>query len=320
CPSCSEVVSVHDDTCTNCGIFFRSIREFHPSLAETRGLLKPSHASVVVLSKYEWKSIEMKLSERKEWSCPICMEGFSTGHEVLLSCSHMFHRSCLGAFEKIRSLDRCCPVCREPNYQKKITHVGSRCFEEHSVTRLQALWRGYRCRVLFHETLRAHYREGHGTITRRRDFYEKELLQYSLKVTKDVEARSGEVSTLLCSSDALLVEAREIDDLFSQMLAINDTCFICVTEVWARVLERGMGECAVCMCANDSREEGADPGNCKIRKKHSRPKAIAVLSCSHVFHDRCMQSFEMYGEEDVPLCPMCRTPYEKKVLKTWTCR
>lgn len=92
CPSCSEVVSVHDDTCTNCGIFFRSIREFHPSLAETRGLLKPSHASVVVLSKYEWKSIEMKLSERKEWSCPICMEGFSTGHEVLLSCSHMFHR------------------------------------------------------------------------------------------------------------------------------------------------------------------------------------------------------------------------------------
>lgn len=43
-------------------------------------------------------------------------------------------------------------------------------------------------------------------------------------MTKDVEARSGEVSTLLCSSDALLVEAREIDDLFSQMLASRICC------------------------------------------------------------------------------------------------
>jgi hypothetical protein len=92
CPSCAEVVCTRDATCTNCGIFFRSIREFEPTLSESRGLVHPRHAPVVALSAGDWGRIESKVWERQEWFCPICMDGFSSGHEVILSCSHMFHR------------------------------------------------------------------------------------------------------------------------------------------------------------------------------------------------------------------------------------
>jgi hypothetical protein len=92
CPSCAQVVSVGDTTCPNCGIFFRSIRAFEPTLAESRGLVAPAHAPVVVVSAQRWAEIEARPWERQEADCPICMEGFALGHEVLLSCSHMFHR------------------------------------------------------------------------------------------------------------------------------------------------------------------------------------------------------------------------------------
>jgi hypothetical protein len=68
------------------------------------------------------------------------------------------------------------------------------------------------------------------------------------------------------------------------------------------------------MCANDSHTHTHSSA---ARSRHTRHKAIAVLSCSHVFHDRCMHSFELYNKEDTPLCPMCRAPYEKKVLRAW---
>ena len=92
CPSCAQPADRSDLTCPNCGIFFRSIREFEPTLAEARGLVARSSDPVVPMSQSEWSLIEHKLWERQDGSCPICMEGFTTGHEVLLSCSHMFHR------------------------------------------------------------------------------------------------------------------------------------------------------------------------------------------------------------------------------------
>jgi hypothetical protein len=66
----------------------------------------------------------------------------------------------------------------------------------------------------------------------------------------------------------------------------------------------------VCMCANDSNAiyTGSEG------RKRPRLKAIALLSCTHVFHDPCLRSFELYNKSEVPLCPMCRRAYEKKIL------
>ena len=38
---------------------------------------------------------------------------------MLLSCSHTFHRACLGSWERF-SKSRCCPVCRKLHYQKRV--------------------------------------------------------------------------------------------------------------------------------------------------------------------------------------------------------
>jgi hypothetical protein len=97
CLSCGFVntsaSTTSSPTCINCGVFIRSLREIQPSLAELRGLTKaPDAETCHVLTKDEWDSIESKVFGRHECVCPICMESFKQGHEVLLSCSHMYHR------------------------------------------------------------------------------------------------------------------------------------------------------------------------------------------------------------------------------------
>jgi hypothetical protein len=115
CLSCGAVVvPTESSTCPSCGVFFRSMREVLPTLAEMRGLVKaPATAEAAVLTRQEWASMEQRIFERKDAVCPICMEHFKDGHEVLLSCSHMYHRNCLSSFEKFsKCADRFCPVCR----------------------------------------------------------------------------------------------------------------------------------------------------------------------------------------------------------------
>jgi hypothetical protein len=113
CLCCAQTLIPSESTCPNCGVFLRSLRTFEPSLSEIRGLVKPKLPEMVPLTKPEWDFIETKLFDRKESTCPICMEHFKSGHEVLLSCSHMFHRNCLTSFENfMKSNEKTCPICR----------------------------------------------------------------------------------------------------------------------------------------------------------------------------------------------------------------
>ncbi len=61
--------------------------------------------------------------------------------------------------------------------------------------------------------------QGFGVKQLRQQFYEKELQDYSSRISRDVEVMSSEVSSMLQSSDAILREGRELDDLFNEMLA-----------------------------------------------------------------------------------------------------
>lgn len=355
CLSCGcVVIPTESSTCPSCGVFFRSMREVLPTLAEMRGLVKaPTPAEVTVLTREEWAGMEQRIFERKDAVCPICMEHFKDGHEVLLSCSHMYHRNCLSSFEKFsKSADRFCPVCRSCNYQKKVTHVGSRCFQIQCTIRLQALWRGHRARAAFYLMLRDYYHQGFGLKHLRQQFYEKELQDFSSRISRDVDVMSSEVSSMLQSSDAILREGRELDDLFNEMLAqrlsgldengdgaggssqqataqrpteataqsifafdkaldTTGSAGIDWKDVLARAASREDNDCAVCMCSISLRPV-------KRQSKSDPPldlRPIALLSCSHVFHDKCIASFELYRKEDIPQCPMCRCAYEKAVLR-----
>lgn len=71
------------------GLFFMLYS--HSSLAQKLGVApKPSPP----LTEKEWKEVEKKAEKRKdhEQPCPICMEPFKFSPQVILSCSHVFHK------------------------------------------------------------------------------------------------------------------------------------------------------------------------------------------------------------------------------------
>lgn len=44
--------------------------------------------------------------------------------QVLLSCSHVFHKQCMASFERF-ARNKCCPLCRVQWYEKKIIQDGA---------------------------------------------------------------------------------------------------------------------------------------------------------------------------------------------------
>jgi len=51
---------------------------------------------------------------------------------------------------------------------------------------------------------------------------------------------------------------------------------------------------------------------------HSACRQTVLLSCSHVFHETCLEMFEELNEEANKVCPVCRAKYQKKSM--WNSR
>ena len=198
CGSCDFDNEPGSTVCDCCGYFLMSARQQNMTLAQKMGIAE-GPKKVTIVSLDEWDAIERRAGERDEAFCPICMVGFNQGNEVLLSCSHMFHRACILSFEKYtQQKERLCPMCRFPEYQKRLTRKGSQAFQIVCATKLKALFRGYICRKKFRSILKSFYREGKGSGTmQRRKFYEQELSSYANEIDKDIDKRSQEVDTMM---------------------------------------------------------------------------------------------------------------------------
>ena len=120
--------------CAHCGLLLRdqtadkqNVVGYEPklTLAMRRGLVKQPDPK---LSDDQWAKIERMTKERGDHVklCAICQQNFGTSEQIILSCSHIFHRKCLLSFERfVKSRQRrCCPICRKANYQKRISHAG----------------------------------------------------------------------------------------------------------------------------------------------------------------------------------------------------
>lgn len=69
------------------------IQQNRVSLAQHRGLIKSTiNNEIETISQSQWLEIEQSVRKRCDGFCPICMEGFNQGVEILLSCSHIYHR------------------------------------------------------------------------------------------------------------------------------------------------------------------------------------------------------------------------------------
>jgi len=136
-------VTLHEDghsgiecylQCSHCGLLLRNEEEdqklvsgYKPTLtlAMRRGLVaKPDPK----LSDEQWAKIESITRNRGDHVkvCAICQQNFGASEQIILSCSHIFHRKCLLSFERfVKSRRRrCCPICRKKNYQKRVSHAG----------------------------------------------------------------------------------------------------------------------------------------------------------------------------------------------------
>jgi hypothetical protein len=228
CMSCRAGNLSTETVCGECGFFLEGpMRPAAPTLAQRRGLGQAPAQMDAPIVRSEWEVIEARLVNRKDATCPICMEGFNQGYEVLLSCSHIFHRSCLESFEAFMGSreTRTCPICRKNNYQKKITKCGSAAWEESRVTLLQALYRGHLQRKLFYDTYfhknysympAAHGGGKLGVGLLRRRYLSQELTYLD-------NARKKEVDRVVSGIDATLTENQQLDALFDQMLRNRQT-------------------------------------------------------------------------------------------------
>ncbi|KAG8506112.1 RING finger protein 32, partial [Galemys pyrenaicus] len=111
------------------------------TLAQKLGLLD---APPPPLSAAEWDAAKQRSALRGDslQPCPVCREDFELRPQVLLSCSHVFHRACLQAFERFASR-KTCPLCRRDQYQTRVIHDAARLFRVKCASRIQALWRGH---------------------------------------------------------------------------------------------------------------------------------------------------------------------------------
>lgn len=112
CDCCGNSNQSTEEICQHCGFYTQSVSQIQPTLAQRRGLAAMP-AKVEILSPSDWSHIEYKIKDRLDSCCPICMEGFKSGNEVLLSCSHIFHKPCLLSFERfMKNGELTCPICR----------------------------------------------------------------------------------------------------------------------------------------------------------------------------------------------------------------
>ncbi|XP_045352270.1 RING finger protein 32 isoform X8 [Leopardus geoffroyi] len=122
------------------------------TLAQKLGLFEPPP---LPLSSEEWEKVKQRsiMQGDSTQPCPICKEEFELRPQVLLSCSHVFHRACLQAFEKFAN-KKTCPLCRKNQYQTRVIHDGARLFKVKCATRIQASWRGHVVRKWYRDLRR----------------------------------------------------------------------------------------------------------------------------------------------------------------------
>ncbi|XP_069106705.1 RING finger protein 32-like [Argopecten irradians] len=322
------------------------------SLAQKMGLVD---APEQPLTEQEWKSVKEKSNKRDDSKqpCVICKEDFGTQEQVLLSCTHVFHKACLQAFERFTG-KKTCPMCRKAEYQTRVIHEGAKEYRIICATRIQAAWRGY--------VVKSWYRKLRETIPPkdpklRQKFYEEKLSTITDRIVRSCDFN---VNTFLTEIDQSLEASRDIFRRFDETFnIISDDDW---DTIQLKAVQRETQDCPICLTSlrlqtyvhpsgsDKSLESMAEPishSNIKQtqlnRNKtatnkqplsgHVKPKSskkssekvqesspakrrkTVLLSCSHVFHDQCLQTFEELSLHDGRhVCPVCRSVYQKRSI------
>lgn len=263
------------------------------SLAEKLGIVDTSNPHI--LCENQWTLIKCASKRRGDLSepCSICKEYYThLKQEVILSCSHVFHRKCIGSFERF-SGQKTCPVCRCKDYETRVICDGSVITSHKCATKIQTQWRRYVQEKKYHAIREVVPPKD---LNLRKQFFENKFLKICDKVSQTYDEHQMDVSQLIHSIDHNIACSRTV-------MKKLDISFHNETD-WESVQHdanrRNFKDCPICL----------------ISLKSGRTKKDAiVLSCSHMFHDQCLSAYENFTESSSPLCPICRNVYTKKMCE-----
>ncbi|XP_027807101.2 RING finger protein 32 [Marmota flaviventris] len=276
------------------------------TLAQKLGLIAPPP---LPLSSEEWESVKQRsvLHGDSMQPCPICKEEFELHPQVLLSCSHVFHRACLQAFERFTN-KKTCPLCRKNQYQTRVIHDGARLFKAKCATRIQACWRGYVVRK-WYRSLRKAVPPTDAKL--RKKFFEEKFTEISHRILcsydTNIEELFSEIDHCLAVNRSIL---QQLDEKCGQELTEEDW-----EKIQVQAAHREICECSICLTplSLDAQAAlGTSSHPCP------RPRATVLLSCAHLFHHTCLQALEEFSVGDhspFHVCPLCRSCYQKKILE-----
>ncbi|TRY98862.1 hypothetical protein DNTS_016661 [Danionella cerebrum] len=196
------------------------------SLAQRIGLVAPPSSR---LTTEEWAEVKTRslLEGDSSQPCVICREQFCLQPQVLLSCSHVFHKVCLRSFEKF-SGRKCCPMCRREQ--------------------IQAFWRGYLVRKWYTD-IRKHVPPKDQLLRRR--FFEKKFQELNASF---VRACSIDVDGFIDDIDCSVAMSHDIQRRFNRSVSqLEEKDW---QEAHEKAAQRGVQDCPICLNHLDSSREG----------------------------------------------------------------
>lgn len=266
-----------------------SVIRKNQSLAERFGILENKTTKDLRLSERHWDILKRKALLRNDLSspCSICKEAYTMYREqILLSCSHSFHRKCLAFFEKFSGKSSC-PLCRKSNYEKRVIYDGARFNMTNSAIKIQSEWRSYSVRKKYLELIKDRVPNDANL---KKKFFKSKFLDISGKLVESYENHNEDVSVLLETIDNNIATNQSIMDHFERLHLEKNW-----DDVQIKAIERENDECPICLSA--------------LNAKHHK---LVLLSCSHMYHSHCLLSYEKYCEQTNNSCPLCRTSYSKR--------
>lgn len=207
------------------------------TLAQKFGLVD---APKQLLSETEWSGVKAKSNKRDDSGepCVICKEDFGLQEQVILSCSHVFHRACLQAFERFTGR-KTCPMCRHEQYQTRVIHEGARIYRHKAAARIQANWRGF--------VVRSWYKKLRETVPPKDPLLKKKFYEEKLSAIVDRMIKSIDVNmvSFMREIDNSVEQSRAV---FSQWDALHNPV---TPEMWdaiqLKAVERGDVDCPICL-------------------------------------------------------------------------
>ncbi|XP_030635010.1 RING finger protein 32 [Chanos chanos] len=274
------------------------------TLAQRLGLVAGPSRRLTVAEWTEVKSRSVRAGD-SSLPCVICREEFKLQAQVLLSCSHIFHKVCLKSYERY-SGRKCCPVCRKEEYETRVIHDAARIYREKCAVKIQACYRGYVVRKWYKDVRR---RVPPKDKSLRRKFFEAKFQEMSDNLVRSCDS---DVEAFLADIDRSLEASRDVRRRLewehgSEEDKNNNSDENDDEEDWQTVqekaIQRDVVDCPICLTPLASPHSGS-----------ATRRPVLLLSCSHLFHQPCLQAFELFCLEGRPTCPLCRAHYSTKLV------